>query len=99
MWGEETGCMEGDGHGRRDLGTEQFGHGSVQLRFGGGTVRVVPVLGSRGSSGIRGFSVFQHSLTERDGSGSWKMVPAALVPLPAPGPDSCKSIRRFARIA
>ena len=39
--------------------------GSVRLRFGGGTVRAIPVFGSGGSSAKKGFSVFQYSLTGR----------------------------------
>ena len=39
----------------------QGGPGSVRLRFGGGTVRAVPVFGSGGSSAKKGFSVFQYS--------------------------------------
>ena len=54
----------------------QGGHGSVRLRFGEGRVRAVPVFGSGGSSAKGGFSVFQYSLTGRDGFGSgfgsWK---------------------------
>ena len=48
--------------------------GSVRLRFGGGTVRAVPVFGCGGSSTKRFISVFQYSLTGKDGSGfgSWK---------------------------
>ena len=37
---------------------------------GCGTVRAVPVFGSGGSPGKGSFLVFQHRLTERDGSGS-----------------------------
>ena len=63
--------------------------GSVRLRFGGGTVRAVPVFGSGGSSAERGFSVFQYSLTGKDGSGSgfgsWKTVQAVPVPLSVSG--------------
>ena len=63
--------------------------GSVRLRFGGGTVRAVPGFGSDGSSAKKGFSVFQHSLTGKDGSGSsfgsWKTVPAVPVPLSVSG--------------
>ena len=62
--------------------------GSVRLRFGDGTVRAVPVFGSGGSSAKRGFSVFQHSFTGKDGSGSgfgsWKTVPAVPVPRSVP---------------
>ena len=56
----------------------------VQLRFGDGTVQAVPVFGSGGSSG---FSVFQYSLSGKDGSGfgSWKTVPAVPVPLSVSG--------------
>ena len=50
--------------------------GSVRLRFGGGTVRAVPVFGSGGSSAKRVFLCVQYSLTGKDGSGSgfgsWK---------------------------
>ena len=70
----------------------QGGPGSVRLRFGGGRVRAVPVFGSGGSSAKRGFSVFQYSLTGRDGSGSgfgsWKTVPAVPVPLSVSGKNS-----------
>ena len=66
--------------------SKQGGPGSVRLRFGGETVRAVPVFGSGGSSG---FSVFQYSLTGKDGSGfgfgSWKTVPAVPVPLSVSG--------------
>ena len=62
---------------------------SVRLRFGGGTVRAVPVFGSGGSSAKKGFSLFQYSLTGKDGSGSgfgsWKTVPAVPVPLSLSG--------------
>ena len=71
-------------------GSPRFG--SVWLRFGGGTVRAVPVFGSGGSSAkkvFRLFCVFQHSLTGKDGSGSgfgsWKTVPAVPVPLSVSG--------------
>ena len=57
----------------------QGGPGSVRLRFGDGTVRVVPVFGSGGSSKEGGFCVFQCSLTERT------------VPVSVPG----KRFRRF----
>ena len=65
----------------------QGGLGSVRLRFGGGTVRAVPVFGSGGSSAKRVFLYFQYSLTGKDGSGfgSWKTVPAVLVPLSVSG--------------
>ena len=48
-------------------------------------VQAVPVFGSGGSSAKWVFSVFQHSLTGKDGSGfgSWKTVPA--VPLSVSG--------------
>ena len=61
----------------------QGGHGSVRLRFGGGTVRAVPVFGSGGSSPKKGLPLFQYNLTGKDGSGfgSWKTVPAVPVPL------------------
>ena len=56
------------------------------VRFGGGTVRAVPVFGSGGSSAK---NVFQYSLTGKDGSGSsfgsWKTVPAVPVPLSVSG--------------
>ena len=69
------------------LGRPRFG--SVRLRFGGGTVRAVPVFGSGGSSAKQGFSVFQYSLTGKEGSGSgfgsWKAVPAVPVPLSVSG--------------
>ena len=55
--------------------------GSVRLRFGDGTVRAVPVLGSGGSSKEGVFLVFQHSLAEGP-------VP---VPVLVPG----KRFRRF----
>ena len=42
--------------------------GLVRLRFGGGAVRAVLVLGSGSSSREGGFSVFQYGLTDRDGS-------------------------------
>ena len=45
--------------------------GSVRLRFRDGTVQAVPVFGSGGSSAKRAFSVFQYSLTGKDGSGSF----------------------------
>ena len=58
-------------------------------RFGGGTVRAVPVFGSGGSSAKWVFLSFQHSLTGKDGSGSgfgsWKTVPAVPVPLSVSG--------------
>ena len=63
----------------------------VRLRFGDGTVQAVPVFGSGGSSAKKGFffSVFQYSLTGKDGSGSgfgsWKTVPAVPVPLSVSG--------------
>ena len=67
----------------------QGGPGSVRLRFGGGTVRAVPVFGSGGSSAKKQFSVFQYSLTGKDGSGSgfgsWKTVLAVPVPLSVSG--------------
>ena len=65
----------------------QEGPGSVRLRFGGGTVRAVPVFGSGGSSAKRGFSELQYSFTGKDGSGcgSWKTVPAVPVPLSVSG--------------
>ena len=44
--------------------------GSVRLRFGGGTVRAVPVFGSSSVPLQKGFSVLQCSLTGKDGSGS-----------------------------
>ena len=53
----------------------------VRLRFGGGTVRAVPVFGSGGSLREGGFSVFEHSLTERT------------VPVPVSVPE--KRFRRF----
>ena len=63
--------------------------GSVRLRFGYRTVQAVPVFGSGGSSAKRGFSVFQYSLTGKDGSGSGfgsqKTVPAVPVPLSVSG--------------
>ena len=63
--------------------------GSVRLRFGGGTVRAVPVFGSGASSFKRNFSVFRYSLARKDGSGSgfgsWKTVPAVPVPLSVSG--------------
>ena len=64
--------------------------GSVRLRFGAGTVQAV----LRFSVPVRflckkGFSVFQYSLTGKDGSGSscgsWKTVPAVPVPLSVSG--------------
>ena len=44
--------------------TIQGGPGSfpVRFRFGGGTVRAVPVFSSGGSSAKKFFSVFQYSL-------------------------------------
>ena len=53
-------------------------------------LEAVPVFGSGGSSAKRDFnSVFQYSLTGKDGSGSgfgsWKTVPAVPVPLSVPG--------------
>ena len=71
--------------------TSQGGPGSVRFGYGfrGGTVRAVPVFGSGGSSAKKVFSVFQHSLTGKDGSsssfGSWKAVPAVPVPLSVSG--------------
>ena len=77
--------------------------GSVRLRFGGGTVRAVPVLGSGGSSAKKVFfffSVFQYSLTGKDGSGSgfgsWKTVPVVPVPLSVSGKTvSAKKLQKF----
>ena len=65
----------------------QGGPGSVRLRFGDGAVQAVPVFGSGGSSAKGGFSVFQYSLTGKEGSGfsSWKTVPAVPVPLSVSG--------------
>ena len=66
--------------------------GSVRLRFGGGTVRAVPVFGSGGSSAKMGFSAFQYSLRGKNGSGSgfgsWKTVLAT---------GGCTCVRRLCR--
>ena len=66
------------------LVTGRLRFGSVRLRFGGGTVRAVPVFGSGGSSAKK-VSLSQYSFTGKDGSGSgfgsWKTVPAVPVPL------------------
>ena len=66
--------------------------GSVRLRFGGGTVREVPVFGSGGSSAKKGFSVFQlHSVqVNRKGRLRFQFrfletVPAVPVPLSVSG--------------
>ena len=71
--------------------------GSVRLRFGGGTVRAVPVFGSGGSSAKGGFSVFQYRLTGKDdsgfGFGSWKTVPVVPVPLSVSGKNGCFQFR------
>ena len=74
----------------------QGGPGSVRLRFGGGTVPVVPVLRFWRFLRKSGFIVFQYSSTGRDGSGSgvgsWKTVLAVPVPLSVlgkNGSDGC----------
>ena len=58
----------------------------MRLRFGGGKVRSVPVVGS---STKRVFQCFSTCLTGKDGSGSgcgsWKTVPAVPVPLSVSG--------------
>ena len=62
--------------------------GSVRLRFGDGTVRVVPVFGSGGSS-KEGFLRVSVQFNREDGSGSgfgsWKTVLAVPVPRSVPG--------------
>ena len=62
--------------------------GSVTLRFGDGTVRVVPVFGSGGSS-KEGFLCVSVQFNREDGSGSgfasWKTVLAVPVPCSVPG--------------
>ena len=63
--------------------------GSVRLRFGGGTVRPVPVLGSGGSSAKKGFVCISVQFNSKgrfgSGFGSWKTVPAVPVPLSVSG--------------
>ena len=61
--------------------------GSVRLRFGDGTVRAVPVFGSRGSSIRRGVLCVSVQCSNGSGSGfgSWKTVPAVPVPRSVPG--------------
>ena len=54
-----------------------FWDAKVRLRFGGGTVRAVPVFGSGGSS-AKGCSVLQCSFTGKDRSGTVLAVPVAL---------------------
>ena len=71
-----------------EIGRPRFG--SVRLRFGDVAVQAVPVFGSGGSSTkMFFFSVFQYSLTGKNGSGSgfgsWKTVPAVPVPLSVSG--------------
>ena len=66
----------------RRSGRPRFG--SV-IRFGDGTVQAVPVFRFRRFLCQKGFSVFQYSLTGKDGSGSWKRVPAVPVPLSVSG--------------
>ena len=85
-------------HGNGDWGGKFLGDCDIYrmtpVRFGS-----VPVWGWNGSSGSgfrfrrflckKGFSVFQYSLTGKDGSGSgfgsWKTVPAVPVPLSVSG--------------
>ena len=71
------------------LSSEWPRFGSVRLRFGGGTIRAVPVFGSTGSSTKRVCLCFGTVFIREDGSGSgfgsWKTVPAVPVPLPVSG--------------
>ena len=59
--------------------------GSVQLRFGDGTVRAVPAFGSGGSfkDGVLCVSAQFHR-EDGSGFGSWKTVPAVPVPRSVP---------------
>ena len=63
--------------------------GSVRLQFGDGTVRAVPVFGSRGSSKEGVFLCVSVQFHREDGSGSgfgsWKTVPAVPVLRSVPG--------------
>ena len=70
---------------RKKAGRPRFG--SVRLRFGDGTVQAVPGFRFWRFLCKKGFSVFQYSLTGKDGSGfgSWKTVPAVPVPLSVSG--------------